>query len=97
MKKQRVLVFVMAVSLLFLVTFAAFYIGSEINHDCIGDNCPICCQVNMCESTVKSISSGIGTIAPAVATLVFLILDVSADPEVRLFDTLVSLKVKLSD
>ena len=56
-KKKRV--FSMAVCILFLfVTFASlFYIVKEENHNCTGEDCPVCANIHQAEQALKKWST----------------------------------------
>ena len=96
MNKKRTLALVLSAMLCVLVMFSVFFVAAENNHDCTGENCPICYQINMCESTVKSISAGPAAVSMLAATLVVLLLLSLNTNETSVNETLVSLKVKLS-
>ena len=96
MRKQRALAILLSAMMCFLVLFSVFYVVVENNHDCSGENCPICYQINMCESTIKSISAGSAAPAVVAAAFVILLLMSLIENETNLNETLVSLKVKLS-
>ena len=96
-KKKRV--FSMAVCILFLfVTFASlFYIVKEENHNCTGEDCPICANIRQAEQTLRNL--GTGTIAHAVLNpmpLMF-ILAIAGQASVVLNTSLVSQKVRLNN
>lgn len=57
-KKKRV--FSMAISILFLfVTFVSlFYIVKEENHNCTGEDCPICATIHQAEQTLRDLGAG---------------------------------------
>ena len=96
-KKKRV--FSRAVCILFLfVTFASlFYIVKEENHNCTGEDCPICANIHQAEQTLRNL--GTGTIAHAVVNpmpLMF-ILAIAGQASVVLNTSLVSQKVRLNN
>lgn len=72
----------------------SFYIAKEINHDCVGDNCPICQEISICENILRNISNDI-----AINGFVFIYTYISYKI-ILLYNpifskiTLVSLKVK---
>ena len=47
-KKKRIISLVVAAAVLFVMLYSALYIAAEANHDCVGENCPICYQINVC-------------------------------------------------
>lgn len=85
------------VVLLLGVLFSDFYIASEYNHDCVGDECPICQYVAECEAFVEQVTAGVAFVV--VTALVFVVSGVL----IKLFcresfsTTLVSCKVRLNN
>ena len=73
------------------------YIAQESHHDCVGDNCAICHQLQVCENLLKSIGlAGAAAVFAAAVGYAPCSVIPSCAEVVRTF-TLVSLKVKLSD
>ncbi|MGN1419434.1 MAG: hypothetical protein ACI4W6_08910 [Acutalibacteraceae bacterium] len=98
MKKQKRLVAViLAVSVLFAMLFSVCFIATESAHNCVGENCPICCHINDCKEAVKTLASAaVAVLLAAVITYTAVL--VSAEHLTLFgFPTLISLKVKLSD
>ena len=95
--KQRTAALTAAFVLLLAMVYSTFFIAVEINHECSGEDCPVCCQLAACENTVRSFSADAMTTVFAAAAL-FSFFFTFSDHEVCPFrNTLVSLKVKLSD
>ena len=96
-KKNCVLTVLLAAAVLFVMLFSAFYIAIEVDHDCVGEDCPICYQISVCEHTLRSVGQAVlvGTLAVFIG--VFMI-SLPALAKKQAYNTsLVSLKVKLSD
>ncbi len=94
-KLKRALSCVIGIMMLFIVLFSAFYVAHEINHDCTGDDCPVCACVVQCEKTLHQICEWI---APQIAIIlqpVLILLSVCISMPVLVQDTLVSKKVRL--
>lgn len=94
--KKRILTAVTMFMIVFVVIYASFYIAYETEHECTGDDCPICSQIEIYESTLKNIASAV----VAVAAVVFVYgscVQVSRCAEIISARTLVSLCVKLSN
>ena len=66
-KQKRMLAMAMAAAILFIVLASAFFIAAEANHDCIGDGCEICCQINVCRTVLKGLA--LAVIAAVLAEL----------------------------
>ena len=96
-KKKRIISLVVAVAVIFVMLYSALYIAAEANHDCVGENCPICYQISVCEHTLKNLSLAVCAVAFAAAFTYTLCRSISACADVAPSYTLVSLKVKLTD
>lgn len=56
-----------AVLLVFALLFSVFFIVSEADHNCIGEDCPICHQIQTCQKLLEQLyaahsTSGIGAV-----------------------------------
>ena len=96
-KKKRIISLIIAVAVFFVMLYSALYIAAEANHDCVGENCPICYQISVCENTLKNLSLAVCAGAFAAAFTYTLCRSISACADVTPSYTLVSLKVKLTD
>lgn len=96
-KKMRSIALLVSFVVLFVMLCSAFYIVAEADHDCTGENCPICYQISVCQNTLKDLSFAVCTAAFGAAFTYTLCQSVSARTEDSQSNTLVSLKVKLSD
>ena len=96
-KKKRIISLVVAIAVFFVMLYSALYIAAEANHDCVGENCPICYQISVCENTLKNLSLAVCAVAFAAAFTYTLCRSISACADVTPSYTLVSLKVKLTD
>ena len=96
-KANRIAAGIMSIMLLVIVLFSSFYIAAEADHDCTGEDCPICACIQQCDNTLRRIGNGSAAQSSAVVPVLF-ILFVSA-----LFvaefsqETLVSRKVRLNN
>ena len=96
-KRDRKLALLLALAVCFVMLFSAFYIAAEADHDCIGENCPICYQISVCENTLKSLGYGALALA-AFFALTFSAAILFSQPKTYLRQsTLITLKVKLSN
>ncbi len=71
--KLRFAAAVMALAVLFFVFLSVFFIAHEADHDCTGDDCPVCALIQMCENNIRQLGNGTSAAAAEVA-LVFLTL-----------------------
>ena len=96
-KKKRIVAILLAVTVLFVMLYSALFIAAEADHDCVGESCPICYQINVCQNTLKSLSLAVCAVAFAAALPYTLCRDISVCTDAVQGYTLVSLKVKLTD
>ena len=96
-KKKRIAALLLAVTILFVMLYSALFIAAEADHDCVGENCPICYQINVCQNTLKNLSLAVSAAAFAAAFTYTLCRGISVCTDYAQSYTLVSLKVKLSD
>ena len=96
-KTKRILAMVMAVAIFAVMLSSALFLAEEADHDCIGDGCQICLQLNLCRGVLTSLS--LVLLAAVAALTVAYILwggfwpSQGSDGHI----TLVALKVKLSN
>lgn len=96
-KKKRHIAAILCIVLLFVTFASLFYIAKEENHQCTGDDCPVCACVHQAEQNLKNL--GTGFIAEFCA--IFVVLSgsttVCAYAEELFFTSLVSQKVRLNN
>ena len=96
-KKFRLITGLLAALLAAVMLSSAVYIAVEANHNCSGEDCAICHQLNACQHFLKDLGFG-GAAAAAVLSLTWFLLERVRTYVVRTPSlTLVSLKVKLSN
>ena len=95
--KKRAIAVIVAAAILLVVIFSSVFIAAEADHDCVGENCPICCQIAVCKGILKILSAAV--YISVFAIFVSYIFRERAAAFVPFSDsrTLVSLKIKLSD
>ena len=96
-KRNHIIGIITALAVLFVILYSSLYIAAEINHDCTGDNCSICCQINICRNTLKTLSLACFAAATAALLTYTLCGNILLRTRVWLKLTPVSLKVKLTD
>ena len=96
-KKKRIISLAVAVAVLFVMLCSAVFVAAEANHDCVGENCPICYQISVCENTLKNLSLAVCAVVFAAVFIYTLCRSISACADAITSYTLVSLKVKLTD
>ena len=96
-KKSRLITGLLAAVLAAVMLSSAVYIAVEANHNCSGEDCAICHQLQACENLLKSIGLA-GAAAAITAAFTYTVCRaILPCAEMNGTLTLVSLKVKLSD
>ena len=96
-KKSRVISLLVCVLFIFVLVASLFYIVKEENHDCTGEDCPICACIQQARQTLKNLGTGMvgAKLVSSVPTLCTLI--VESQFLLVLSLTLVSQKVRMND
>ena len=96
-KKKRIAAAFLAVTILLVLLFSAAFIAAEADHDCAGENCPLCDQITVFKKIRNAFSLAVCIAAfPAVFSYTLCRGSFAcADAIPR--NTLVSLKVKLTN
>ena len=87
----------LGMAMLVVVLFSAVFVASESQHDCDGDECPICAVLQQCENNLNQLGSGIVPLAVAVMVVFYLMAGVSDSGVFRIFSTPVSNMVRLNN
>ena len=48
----------LAVATMSLIVLSVVYVVKEANHDCTGENCPICVQIEQCLNNFRTLGTG---------------------------------------
>ena len=96
-KNRRILAMLITVAILVVVFSSALFLAEEAHHDCIGDGCQICLQMNVCQGILKSLSLALHAAVAAFAVTYILYGNFWPCEESAGCATLVALKVKLSN
>jgi len=73
MKSRRAVAILMTLALLFVMFFSNIYIAHDGDHDCDGEDCPVCALLQASANNLRQMGSGSIT-APASTLLVFVVL-----------------------
>lgn len=78
-KKQRTHAFMICVVFLIVTLFSILFIVKEADHDCKGEDCPVCACIHQAEQTLKQLGTGIAPttgIQPAVIPFILTLISV---------------------
>ena len=97
MAKRRIRAAVLVFAFLFVLVSSFSFVALEADHDCIGENCRICCQITACGYLIRSFAYfAVLLFIFAAAGTLYVFID-EKQKALLPDSTLVSLKVKLSD
>ena len=68
---KRIATGILGFMLFVIILFATLLINEQVDHDCIGDNCPVCACVAECENALRQVGGGIGIQITIFVSIVF--------------------------
>mgnify|MGYP007002441203 FL=1 len=95
--KKRILIALLTMTFIFGTLFSVLYIAIESHHDCIGEDCPICQCIIVCENILKKLSTALFVMSVSAAFVFASKISIIKNLKLIPIQTLVSLKVKLSN
>ena len=96
-KRINITAGIMAVMMLIVVLFSSFYIAAHADHECTGEDCPICACIQQCENNIRGIGSGVATISAVIIPVFITLLIICYGVLSLRWDTPVSTKVRLNN
>lgn len=89
-------IFLILVVLLFLLV-STYFIAYEADHECTGEDCPVCALLQISENSLRQLGSGVPAAAAASSLFVLiLVMQIFTDESVAL-PTPVSRKTRLNN
>ena len=95
--KKRAIVIFMAVAVVFVMFFSSFFVAKNTKHNCTGEHCSICLQIENCKNALRELSFDFLTVYVEMSAPVLILFTVFVFYKIYIHITLVSLKVKLSN
>lgn len=80
-----------------VVLSSLFFIAHQENHDCIGEDCPVCASIRLAVQVVKQAIAKMMTVFSIIATLTLPILYMSFATDEAASPTPVGDKVRIND
>ena len=93
---RRVLACIMAVMVFFVVLFSAFFIVSHADHDCTGEDCPICACMQQCENILHGVGGDSMFVSIGILPIVLFTASLFVFCYFVISDTPVSAKVRMN-
>ncbi len=97
MKKEKLVAAILATVILLVMLFSAFFIAKHLDHDCRGDQCPICSILHQCMRNLEKLREGLtGVMITFLLILGFLYFKMEKD-ECLCRISLISQKIRLNN
>ncbi len=96
-RDRRITAGIMAVIMLFSLLFSVLFIAVEADHDCTGDDCPICACIQECGNTLRGFTRRTAVRISVVITVLFVLHIAVLFTEALSQETLVIRKVRLNN
>lgn len=97
MTARRKTALILTILFVFVMLFSHIFVIAEADHECTGEDCPICEIIAIVSDTIKGLSL-IGSAVVICAALVFgIVKSLYVNNEAQSISSLITLKVKLSN
>lgn len=96
-QQKRILALLLSIAVILFLLSSSAFIVTHADHDCVGENCPVCEQLYSCAQNLKNLSVSLLVAASTVALAFSLCGGMKWLTPVFALHTPVLLKVKLSN
>ncbi|HOO61460.1 MAG TPA: hypothetical protein PKV44_03440 [Bacillota bacterium] len=96
-KHKRIISFIIFIAFTLGMLFSVLFIALEADHDCTGEHCPICLQIEICENTINKISFAIVSVSIIITLKQILVKILPIINEQYLLSTPITLKDKMTN
>ncbi len=93
--KRKITALILAAVILLAVAASLFIIIHEADHDCSGEDCPVCALIEACTDTIRSVSLLIAVAIIVSSAVLFAFSGIYLQKYFCIPQTPVSLKIKL--
>ena len=94
---RNIIAFIITLGLCLVVLWSSMFIVIEAEHDCSGEDCPVCLCIAVCGSLLRLLSLPREVSSAWFSALILSALTLIPSLLPRNYSTLITLKVKLSD
>jgi hypothetical protein len=96
-KINRIFTGIMAVMMLFVMLFSGIFVVSHTDHDCTGEDCPICACISQCENILNGSGDNPVFSSAGVLPAVLVTASILISYCVVISDTPISVKVRMNN
>ncbi len=94
-KLKKAIAIVLCLAILVLPILAEIYVVENVEHTCVGEECPICMELHMAIQIFNNLALGVVMLCTIALVIGLFIIVLSKMYQVIVKDTLISLKVEL--
>ncbi len=94
---RRIFSALMAIIIIVSVLCPICFLIAEAGHECPGEDCPVCCAINICENVLKLFGFVSCSLISAAVIRLIAVLISEKYREYFHCDSLISMKVKMTD
>lgn len=94
---SRIFTGIMAAMMLFVVLFSAFFIVSHSDHDCTGEDCPVCACIQQCENILHGAGDSSLLAVSDILPIILIAGFIHVSYCIVISDTPVSAKVRMNN
>ncbi|MBR4393467.1 MAG: hypothetical protein IKT07_05515 [Oscillospiraceae bacterium] len=96
-KAKRIAAGVMGLTLLLVIALSALFLVAEADHDCAGEDCPICACLQACVHVLRRFGASAIILVTAVASVILFLSTAVASAAVFTQETPVSRGIRLNN
>ena len=95
--RMRIIAVFMVFALLLFLLLSSYFIAYEADHDCSGENCPVCALLQISENNLRQLGGGAPVTASAFSLiLLIMVMQIMIDSGI-IISTPVSRKTRLNN
>ncbi|SDB12983.1 hypothetical protein [Eubacterium oxidoreducens] len=94
---NKVLALMTIAVIFFVMVFSVWYLVNHANHECSGQNCPVCEQMQQCAQNVKQLGTADVVVVVVIALIHMDFLGSELFKEPMIENSLISLKVRMDN
>ena len=95
--KKRIAALILAFAMVFAMAFSVFFIAHNSEHNCSGEDCQICAQINLCINSLNNLVPKPEKAQACLAAVFMLVLVIGIAENSFIRKSLVDLNIKLSN
>ena len=96
-KAKRIAAGVMSLALLLVIALSALFLIVEADHDCAGEDCPICAVMQTCTNVLRRFGAAVITLLAAAASIILFLFAMVSGATVFAQASPVSRKIRLNN